>query len=53
MKCNVDQADISYVKEKKVWCEGEGNMGHPRVYLHMGSKEETTCPYCGKRFVME
>ena len=44
-------SDIELVKSKKVICDGGGGaLGHPRVYLEMGDKNETLCPYCSKLF---
>ena len=32
-------------------CDGGGGaLGHPRVYLEMGGKDEVDCPYCGRKF---
>jgi uncharacterized Zn-finger protein len=37
-----------------VACDGdEGSLGHPRVYLNMGAKQDVECPYCGRRFVLK
>ena len=44
-------SDIELVKSKKVICDGGGGtLGHPRVYLEMGDKNEIVCPYCSKLF---
>jgi uncharacterized Zn-finger protein len=43
-----------YVTEKEVSCDGgKGALGHPFVYLNMGEKEEITCPYCNKHFILK
>lgn len=35
-------------------CDGdEGPLGHPRVYLNMGSGAQVTCPYCDRLFVLK
>ncbi|MBM3502358.1 MAG: zinc-finger domain-containing protein [Alphaproteobacteria bacterium] len=39
------------VESDKVACDGGDVSGHPRVYLNLGEKGETDCPYCGRRFV--
>jgi len=42
------------VESKVVACDGgEGALGHPRVYLNMGAKQDVECPYCGRRFVLK
>ncbi len=42
------------VNKKKVFCDGGSlSLGHPRVYLNMGSNNEVVCPYCSKKFVYE
>ena len=28
-------------------------MGHPRVYLEMGEKNEVECGYCDRKFVLD
>lgn len=36
---------------RQVACDGDGALGHPRVFLVLenGAAE---CPYCGRRFVL-
>jgi uncharacterized Zn-finger protein len=35
-----------------VACNGGGGpLGHPRVFLNLGSKGEIECPYCSRLFV--
>ena len=38
--------------QRKVSCNGgEGDLGHPRIYLIISSKKDSvSCPYCGKLF---
>ena len=44
-------SDIEFLKSKKVSCDGGGGvLGHPKVYLEMGDKDEIVCPYCSKLF---
>ncbi|MDD9875959.1 MAG: zinc-finger domain-containing protein [Magnetovibrio sp.] len=39
---------------KRVACGGGGAaLGHPKVYLEMGEKDEITCPYCSRRYVLK
>lgn len=44
--------EVVAVSDKSVSCEGgQGALGHPLVYLEIGSEGEIVCPYCSKRFV--
>ena len=46
--------EIIEVDQPTVVCDGgDGPLGHPRVYLNMGSKREIECPYCSRRFVLK
>lgn len=43
--------EILHVTSKKVSCDGgNGDMGHPKVYLNMGDQGYVVCPYCSKLF---
>lgn len=42
-----------YVEERSVACDGNGALGHPRVYLNMGDENEIVCPYCSRHFVLK
>ena len=47
-----EETEIS--KSKKVSCSGVGgSLGHPKIYLDMGEKNEIRCPYCSKLFTLE
>lgn len=35
---------------RRVACDGDGALGHPRVFLSL-ENGEAECPYCGRRFV--
>lgn len=38
---------------RELSCDGGGGaLGHPRVFLNMGTKSEIYCPYCGRHFVL-
>ncbi len=37
------------VETTKVACDG-GTLGHPRVYLDLGTERRIDCPYCGRHF---
>lgn len=41
------------VKEKVISCDGgEGPLGHPNVFLNMGTGGRVECPYCDRLFVL-
>jgi uncharacterized Zn-finger protein len=49
----METKDIVLTNQKKIACEGNGkekNLGHPRVFLNMGEKDQINCPYCGRHF---
>ena len=42
------------VEDKVVACDGgDGALGHPRVYLNMGSNNAIECPYCSRQYVLK
>lgn len=42
-----------YISSMEVACDGgEGALGHPRVYLHMGADGRVECPYCDRLYVL-
>ncbi|MGE0256469.1 MAG: zinc-finger domain-containing protein [Alphaproteobacteria bacterium] len=43
--------DTSEVDTDTVACDGDGPLGHPRVFLTLGSDGAVDCPYCGRRYV--
>ena len=41
-----------HVTEARVACDGGGGaLGHPRVWLTLGTDGEIICPYCSRRYV--
>lgn len=41
-----------HTDEARVSCNGGGGaLGHPQIWLNMGSDNEVTCPYCSRHFV--
>lgn len=45
--------EIVEVTDRSVSCDGGGGaLGHPKVYLNMGSDTFVECPYCDRRFVL-
>jgi len=42
------------VTDRVVACDGgDGALGHPRVYLHIGPEGQIQCPYCSRLYVLE
>lgn len=42
-----------YAESTRVACEGEGGaLGHPRVWLQMGTDGFVDCGYCDRRFIL-
>jgi len=47
------RAEIVNVTSHRVACDGVGGaLGHPRVYLELGTGGQVDCPYCDRRFVL-
>lgn len=43
--------EIIDVLDRSVSCDGGGGaLGHPKVWLNMGSDSFVECPYCDRRF---
>ena len=43
--------EIVETMSTEVACDGGGGaLGHPKVYLNMGSEAFVECPYCDRRF---
>jgi uncharacterized Zn-finger protein len=41
------------VDTDRVACDGGGGpLGHPKVYLNLGSEGRVECPYCSRTFVL-
>ena len=42
------------VETTEVACDGDGGaLGHPRVFLNMGSNGQVECPYCDRLFKLK
>ncbi len=40
-----------FINDSRVACDGGGGpLGHPQVWLSLGSGYEVTCPYCSRHF---
>jgi uncharacterized Zn-finger protein len=44
--------EVIVVNSHRLWCDGGGPLGHPRVYLEMGGKAFVECGYCDRRYVL-
>lgn len=50
----MDVEDTIIVDHPVVGCDGGGDpLGHPLVYLRIGSTREVVCPYCSRQFVLK
>ncbi len=45
--------EVVEVTERNVSCDGGGTLGHPKVFLSMGTDSFVECPYCDRRFVLK
>ena len=46
-------ANVIVTKQLRVACNGGGGaLGHPKIFLTLGSDGKVTCPYCSREFVM-
>ena len=49
---SASMAQIIYTEDRRVACDGGGGpLGHPRVWLTLGTDGEITCPYCSRHYV--
>jgi uncharacterized Zn-finger protein len=49
----IPPTEIVEVNETRVACDGTGGaLGHPKVYLEMGTEDFVECGYCDRRFVL-
>ena len=45
-------SEVIMVTSARVSCNGGGGpLGHPQVWLTLGTDGEITCPYCSRRYV--
>jgi uncharacterized Zn-finger protein len=52
MADGIARPETTEVATREVACDGGGVLGHPRVYLNMGTGDWVECPYCDRRFVL-
>ncbi|MBT3332769.1 MAG: zinc-finger domain-containing protein [Rhodospirillaceae bacterium] len=48
-----DAPETVEIDQTTARCDGGGALGHPAVYLNMGSKGWVECPYCDRKFVLK
>ena len=46
----VPEMETIRVTTDRVACDGDA-LGHPRVWLTLGTDGEIVCPYCSRRYV--
>ncbi len=45
--------EVIVVEKRRIACDGDGGaLGHPRVFLEMGTGKEVECPYCDRKYVL-
>ena len=50
---NTPAPEVIVVEKRRIACDGGGGpLGHPRVYLEMGTGTEVECGYCDRKFVL-
>ncbi len=48
-----DDDETFVVTTRSIGCDGGGGaLGHPLVYLAIGSNGEVTCPYCSRQYLL-
>jgi len=46
--------DVIIVPQRRVACDGDGGaLGHPKIYLDMGTDTSVRCKYCDRIFVLD
>ena len=46
-------SEVITVEKHRISCDGGGGaLGHPKVFLEMGSEAHVECPYCDRKFVL-
>ncbi len=50
----IEAPETEEVEAIRIACDGgEGALGHPRVWLSIGTDGFVECPYCDKKFVLK
>jgi uncharacterized Zn-finger protein len=46
-------SEVITVDKHRIACDGGGGaLGHPKVFLEMGTDHSVECPYCDRKFVL-
>ena len=54
IKNTSESEQVIKTSQKRVSCNGGGGaLGHPAIFLNMGTDGQVVCPYCSARFVLE
>ena len=54
MQALMEPTEVIEVDSAVVACDGgNGALGHPRVFLHIGNNGEVECPYCSRLYVLK
>ncbi len=53
MAATTQPPEIVEVEDSIVACDGDGVLGHPKVYLSLDDSGAVDCPYCDRRFVLK
>ena len=49
---NTQPANQVLTQQSRVYCDGGGGaLGHPQIWLNLGTGGTVTCPYCSREFV--
>ena len=44
--------NVTVTNDERVACDGGGGpLGHPQVWLNIGTEGRVVCPYCSREFV--
>lgn len=49
----IEAPETVEVETRKVACDGNGPLGHPRVWYHIGPEGFVECGYCDRKFVLK
>ena len=50
---SIEAPETKEVTTRRVACDGDGPLGHPRVWLQIGAEGFVECPYCDARYVLK
>ena len=49
----IEAPETVEVTSRRVACDGNGPLGHPRVWLMIPTEGFVECPYCDRKFVLK